>query len=207
MRKKSYKESLIIANPPFEEEVPSDKLKEYEDKDRNKKIILLIIINILLLLLLAGLYFFILRENPKSSGGVNNTAAGNIFVVHSSTYFGGLINDTSLYNSKNKAFEYKFYIENQNDLDVSYKIYIIDLIEKEMGNNYVSRKDLTYSLFVNKNEVISSRNLDLITGDILYQSIINKNSKQDYILKIWTTNNDSQYYKFQLTVEEMRGKN
>src|SRR5574344_2108211 len=129
MKRKSYNQTNnvldIDENFNFVEEIPDNEVREYEFDDpreyKKRKIFILIILFLALALFGGGLYFAFIKPNPQQT---INLTSGDIFVVHSSVDLGSTIDSFINYASKEKAHEYTFYIQNDNNKDISYKVYL-----------------------------------------------------------------------------------
>ena len=203
MKRKSYnkKNSIldIDENFNFVEEIPENEIKEYEfddpQEEKKRRIFVLIIVFLALSLFGGGLYFAFIKPNPQQTV---NLVGGDIFVVHSSVSLGATIDSFVNYANKEKAHEYTFYIQNDNNKDINYKIY---LDEKKIAlKSKIDTSTLNYALIKNNKEIVTGKIAD--TKGILATEKIKKNNIDYYVLKLWSDFPTPKYFKYIVNIKE-----
>lgn len=105
--------------------------------------------------------------------------------------------------SKDEAlleWPYIFHMENTGNDEGLYQIKIIDNQE-----NTIKREDLSYLLYINSQEV-ANKKLNEIKDDVLYQGNIDKNTKLEFKLYIWSNKDyqDEDLYKYLLDINVIK---
>ncbi len=151
-----------------------------------KKIIIIIIL--CLLCGLVGYFGTLTLDKMKNKGTVNITVTfddNESFILENTNK---LTKEDAL-----KEWPYIINIENTGDAKGLYQIIIKDI------DSNIERENLEYSLYLNDNEVSSSKLSD-IKENILYTHEINGNTKQEYKLYIWV-NDEFEEAKYEYKLE------
>lgn len=199
MTPKSYKNSIFNLNDIYDEEVLDNELKNRKDpKIKEKKginIIFILLFFICLGLLLWSIYYAF--GTTKNLDTTVTKKAGEIAVVHSKVDFGLTIDSFLKYTSEKNASVYTFYIENDNDNEINYKIKLKELTQ--IGKAKIEVSYLKFSLIKN-NKIVATGNLAKVKNNILVTETIAKRDKDMYTLKIWSTTPSTGYYKYEIEV-------
>ena len=200
MKKKRNDDVEFLDVPTFESEVPVDDLQDVRFKEKKKArrmLILVILIVIFSLLLIAmGIYYSI-------KGGTTNwnTTNADLFVVHSKVDFGDMINNVNDFKSEDDAYSYTFYVENQNDINLMYKVVVEDDYDNNIGVKKFIKRNINYSIYKNNERVFkgvfTEKNSHVLTTTKIIPGQID-----NYEIKLWTSASsaDDGYYKFKVKV-------
>lgn len=186
--------------PTFISDVPVEDLRDfgYKEKKKARKLLVLVILIVFfsLLLIAMGIYYSVKRGQTNW-----NVANADLFVVHSKVTFGDTISNMNDFKSEEDAFTYTFYVENQNDINLMYKVVVLDDYDKNMVSNKFIKRNINYSIYKNDERVFKgvfneSDNQVLATAKIVPGQV------DDYEIKMWTSANNALdgYYKFKVRV-------
>jgi len=159
------------------------------EEDNRKKLFIILILFLLLCVGLAvgGIYYGLFRG--KNNETIKNKEHADLAVVYSKKGFGDTVDSFSSYSSEASAFTYTFYVNNQNDIDLFYDIYL-------NSDNFVN--DINYSIYKNDNLVfkglLSNKNTKLATTKI------SSNDTDNYKLYLWSSSGAANY-SFEIKVE------
>jgi len=104
---------------------------------------------------------------------------------------------------------YEFSISNTKEENATYDLLIEDIIDKEKGENTLSRSYLNYELKLN-GVVIKKGTMSNIKNNILDTRTMSTNSTNSYSLKIWLNEKSKEtdwmnkYYSYNITVEPIK---
>lgn len=193
----------------FNEEVPESELYDKSDvddliyvKDVNYKrkistliIIAAVLIICSLLLCLFGLLFY----NTNSEDIVEeNVIQYDLFVTHSNNYYGRSGISFKEYPTQDKALNYTLKIENNNPVDLKYKMIFTN---PNFGEDNVDMGFINYQLLIDNSEQ-SSGSLTNVESFNLFENNIKKNTIQNVTLKLWSDKVDSKNkFNFKINVE------
>lgn len=179
----------------FTEEVPESELYDksnqsdivyVESSERKTRVRILIVLAIILIILaiISALFGFMYLNKAKDDNGSSNVniTRYDIFVSHSDSSYGGNIVSFRNYNSKEKAFSYDFKVSNENPVDLNYKV---EILYSNYTENQGSLNLISYSLLKN-NEEIASGTLKETEKNVIADVMINANSSDDLVFKIWS---------------------
>ncbi len=200
MTQKSYnKKSVFNLNDKFEEEVPANELEDRKDPEivykKSVDIFILIVFFLMLGLLLWSIYYAYngVRKNINLI-----EKSGDLAVIHSKIDYGLTIVSFSDYTSLENASEYSFYIESDNTEKLSYKI----KIKKQKFTNTIDMNEVNYVLYRN-NLKVASGSLSDLKNDVLTEESISANSKNQYLLKLWSIKGINKGYKYKIEVNSL----
>ena len=193
------------SNDKHKEEVDSLTYEEYLEKHeymnkhmlqkkKSNKIIFLLLFVVLLSIVLIGLGFYY-------SQAVNlRYTNGDLFIVHSKTDFGDIINNFSGYTDENNAFIYTFYVENKNSYDLWYKVVIKDNYDNKLNLVKAEKSNINYAIEKN-GSIIFRGYLNQQSEIVLSNSKLLSENVDNYKIKFWSSNGVDGYYKFKIFVE------
>ena len=130
----------------YTEEISPNELNEYKEKDKNKKYILFILI--ILLTVLLGMFIGYLLSKHYNKINDNTIHQGDLLGIYQNENFTNYIENIKVYNSYDNSNKYKFYVRNDNEYEITYKLTIND-IKLDNNEKMVNRKNLNYSVFKN----------------------------------------------------------
>jgi len=182
----------------YTEEISPNELNEYKEKDKNKKYILFILI-ILLTVLLGMLIGYLLSKHYNKIND-NTIHQGDLLGIYQNENFTNYIENIKVYNSYDNSNKYKFYVRNDNEYEITYKLTINDI---KLNNNekMVNRKNLNYSVF--KNDVkIKEGKLSNLKNNVLVTTSIGLKTVDNYEILIWGDSNASGYYNYEVVIKK-----
>ena len=198
--KRKNKSVNFIDVPTFESEVPVEDLENvtYKEKKKSRKMLVLVILIVFFSLLLIGMGIY---YSLKGGTTTWNTAHANLFVVHSKVQFGDTINNLNDYKNEANSYSYTFYVENQNDISLLYKVAVEDDYDKDSDLNKFIKRNINYSIYRNGEAVFKG----VFTEDkeqVLSRSKIAPGAIDNYEIKLWTSAVSAAdgYYKFKVKV-------
>lgn len=193
MTQKSFDDNYL-----YTEEVSPNEVNEYKEKDKNKKYILFILI--ILLTVLLGMFIGYLLSKHYNKINDNTIHQGDLLGIYQYDNFTNYIENVKVYNSYDKSNKYKFYVRNDNEYQITYKLAIND---KEVDNNgkMANRKNLNYAIIKN-DEQIKQGNLGEIKNNVLLTTSINLKSTDNYEILIWGDSNASGYYNYEVVIKK-----
>lgn len=193
MTQKSFDDNYL-----YTEEISPNEINEMYEKDKNKKIIIFIIV-ILFAVFLGMLVGYLLSKNYNKIND-NTKYQGDLLGIYQYDNFTNYIENIRVYNSYDKANKYKFYVRNDNEYQITYKLAINDKILDNNGK-MASRKNLNYAVIKN-GEKIKQGNLGEIRNNVLLTTSINLKSTDNYEILIWTNNNGTGYYNYEVVIKK-----
>lgn len=193
MTQKSFDDNYL-----YTEEVSPNEVNEYKEKEKSKKFILFIII-ILFAVFLGMLIGYLLSKHYNKIND-NTIHQGDLLGIYQYDNFTNYIENVKVYNSYDKSNKYKFYVRNDNEYQITYKLAIND---KEVDNNgkMANRKNLNYAIIKN-DEQIKQGNLGEIKNNVLLTTSINLKSTDNYEILIWGDSNASGYYNYEVVIKK-----
>lgn len=193
MTQKSFDDNYL-----YTEEVSPNEVNEYKEKEKSKKFILFIII-ILFAVFLGMLIGYLLSKHYNKIND-NTIHQGDLLGIYQYDNFINYIENVKVYSSYDKSNKYKFYVKNDNEYQITYKLAIND---KEVDNNgkMVNRKNLNYAIIKN-DEQIKQGNLGEIKNNVLLTTSINLKSTDNYEILIWGDSNASGYYNYEVVIKK-----
>ncbi len=193
MTQKSFDDNYL-----YTEEVSPNEVNEYKEKEKSKKFILFIII-ILFAVFLGMLIGYLLSKHYNKIND-NTIHQGDLLGIYQYDNFTNYIENVKVYNSYDKSNKYKFYVKNDNEYQITYKLAIND---KEVDNNgkMANRKNLNYAIIKN-DEQIKQGNLGEIKNNVLLTTSINLKSTDNYEILIWGDSNASGYYNYEVVIKK-----
>lgn len=193
MTQKSFDDNYL-----YTEEVSPNEVNEYKEKEKSKKFILFIII-ILFAVFLGMLIGYLLSKHYNKIND-NTIHQGDLLGIYQYDNFTNYIENVKVYNSYDKSNKYKFYVRNDNEYQITYKLAIND---KKLDNNgkMVNRKNLNYAIIKN-DEQIKQGNLGEIKNNVLLTTSINLKSTDNYEILIWGDSNASGYYNYEVVIKK-----
>lgn len=193
MTQKSFDDNYL-----YTEEVSPNEVNEYKEKEKSKKFILFIII-ILFAVFLGMLIGYLLSKHYNKIND-NTIHQGDLLGIYQYDNFTNYIKNVKVYNSYDKSNKYKFYVKNDNEYQITYKLAIND---KEVDNNgkMANRKNLNYAIIKN-DEQIKQGNLGEIKNNVLLTTSINLKSTDNYEILIWGDSNASGYYNYEVVIKK-----
>ena len=188
-KKEKLVEDLFIDDEYFAEEEREDEIKT------RRKYLLLIVILFLFFSLLFGMGIYYIKA--KNSNKINN-AHEDLFVIHSKKEFGDTVESFTSHNSKETAFTYTFYVENESKADIFYTITSNQIKDNTLGT-MINQNNVFYALYKDGNLLFEGKFAGTGAEKLAQQKIL-ASSREDYELKLWS-NSSTGYYKFRIDVE------
>lgn len=195
---RQMKNSIPSSNLMFEEEVSENEVYDkknqsdiiYVSSNKNKvKFLIVLAIILIIISIFSALLGFIYLDKDRSNIVDDGKAVINhydLFISHSNQYYGGNLISFAEHRSEESAYSYSFNVSNQNDLDIKYKIVLVNAL---YTSDDIDMKDINYSLF-NDDVLISSGNLQEVEEFSLADMLIKSNSIDDINFKIWSSTID-----------------
>ncbi len=186
------------AGPIFEDKLYEEKLVEQIEKRKRKKytIIVFTVLLLSILFFFFSIYFAFIKK--RDNHYIQNVSSGDIFIVcetHDCTkHISSFANNKSLDN----ANIYTFYVENNNEKDINYKIVLDELTVS--NEERIDKKNLNYQLTKN-DKILSTGNLSDLNGNILARASVNKKSKDYLKFKLWDYTGSNKYFKYRIVIE------
>lgn len=194
----------FLSNDEFTEEVDANSLYSYVNQNdvvaikKQAKVNVLIsmaITFIVIAVLLSFMGFFLLYKGGDSIF-VNSSTKYNLFVTHTTSTYGGVIDSFKDYNSSDTAYVYKFNVQNNNNVSLKYDVVLENLSFSE-GSNY---NLINYSLLNFDNEVAMGT-LDSVKSFKLLSRDIGSSVSDNYTLKLWSSSFPSSFsFKIDINV-------
>ena len=182
----------------YTEEISPNELNEYKEKDKNKKYILFILI--ILLTVLLGMFIGYLLSKHYNKINDNTIHQGDLLGIYQNENFTNYIENIKVYNSYDNSNKYKFYVRNDNEYEITYKLTIND-IKLDNNEKMVNRKNLNYSVF--KNDVkIKEGKLSNLKNNVLVTTSIGLKTVDNYEILIWGNSNASGYYNYEVVIKK-----
>lgn len=182
----------------YTEEISPNELNEYKEKDKNKKYILFILI--ILLTVLLGMFIGYLLSKHYNKINDNTIHQGDLLGIYQNENFTNYIENIKVYNSYDNSNKYKFYVRNDNEYEITYKLTIND-IKLDSNEKMVNRKNLNYSVF--KNDVkIKEGKLSNLKNNVLVTTSIGLKAVDNYEILIWGDSNASGYYNYEVVIKK-----
>ena len=193
MTQKSFNDNYL-----YTEEISPNELNEYKEKDKNKKYILFILI--ILLTVLLGMFIGYLLSKHYNKINDNTIHQGDLLGIYQNENFTNYIENIKVYNSYDNSNKYKFYVRNDNEYEITYKLAIND-IKLDNNEKMVNRKNLNYSVF--KNDVkIKEGKLSNLKNNVLVITSIGLKTVDNYEILIWGDSNASVYYNYEVVIKK-----
>ncbi len=194
----------FLSNDEFTEEVDANSLYSYVNQNdvvaikKQAKVNVLIsmaITFIVIAVLLSFMGFFLLYKGGDSIF-VNSSTKYNLFVTHTTSTYGGVIDSFKDYNSSDTAYVYKFNVQNNNNVSLKYDVVLENLSFSE-GSNY---NLINYSLLNFDNEMAMGT-LDSVKSFKLLSRDIGSSVSDNYTLKLWSSSFPSSFsFKIDINV-------
>ena len=187
--KNNHYENINLYNEEAEEQIRY--MKEEENKAKKRYILIFIFFFVALVCLGCGITSYYYKINSLSPHSID---VNNLFVVHSNTSFGSEINNFNAYTSEEKSYKYTFYVDNQNQKEVSYQVSVIDV-----EDGLIDKTKVGYALYKNNNLVFRG----VLTNDrenILTTTKLNSSAIDNYELRLWGISSIEGSYKFKVRV-------
>ena len=182
----------------YTEEISPNELNEYKEKGKNKKYILFILI--ILLTVLLGMFIGYLLSKHYNKINDNTIHQGDLLGIYQNENFTNYIENIKVYNSYDNSNKYKFYVRNDNEYEINYKLTIND-IKLDNNEKMVNRKNLNYSVF--KNDVkIKEGKLSNLKNNVLVTTSIGLKAVDNYEILIWGDSNASGYYNYEVVIKK-----
>ncbi len=175
-------------------ELPEEQVKEMLEMEKRYKkcwLLLYILIFLALLFLGIGVIYYFYTVNSFEGGKIQ---VNDLFVVHSSGEFGSNVVNFDNYTSYDTAFSYTFYVDSQNNIEVPYKVSLVDV-----ENTLSDKTKVGYAILKNEEVVFQGTLLDNYEN-VLTTTKINAGTVDNYELKLWKTDKLSGSYKFKINV-------
>lgn len=198
-------EDLIFEEEVGEEELYSKKNVSdiiYNDLDvrkRRTKFLIFLAISLIIISIISALMGFIFLDKDLKEKKVNPIITKyDLFVTHSNSSYGGSISSFSDYRSLNNAYLYKFDVTNNNSIALDY---LVEFINPNYGNDGVDMTLINYKLLRN-NQIVSEGVLSNSMTSQLFNTDILSNSRDEYVLKIWSYKMDKKLkFDFKINVK------
>lgn len=198
-------EDLIFEEEVGEEELYSKKNVSdiiYNDLDvrkRRTKFLIFLAISLIIISIISALMGFIFLDKDLKEKKVNSIITKyDLFVTHSNSSYGGSISSFSDYRSLNNAYLYKFDVTNNNSITLNY---LVEFINPNYGNDGVDMTLINYKLLRN-NQIVSEGVLSNSMTSQLFNTDILSNSRDEYVLKIWSYKMDKKLkFDFKINVK------
>lgn len=194
----------FLSNDEFTEEVDANSLYSYVNQNdvvsikKQAKVNVLISIAItfiVIAVLLSFMGFFLLYKGGDSIF-INSSTKYNLFVTHTTSTYGGVIDSFKDYNSSDTAYVYKFNVQNNNNVSLKYDVVLENLSFSE-GSNY---NLINYSLLNFDNEMAMGT-LDSAKSFKLLSRDIGSSVSDNYTLKLWSSSFPSSFsFKIDINV-------
>lgn len=194
----------FLSNDEFTEEVDANSLYSYVNQNdvvsikKQAKVNVLISIAItfiVIAVLLSFMGFFLLYKGGDSIF-INSSTKYNLFVTHTTSTYGGVIDSFKDYNSSDTAYVYKFNVQNNNNVSLKYDVVLENLSFSE-GSNY---NLINYSLLNFDNEMAMGT-LDSVKSFKLLSRDIGSSVSDNYTLKLWSSSFPSSFsFKIDINV-------
>lgn len=194
----------FLSNDEFTEEVDANSLYSYVNQNdivaikKQAKVNVLISIAItfiVIAVLLSFMGFFLLYKGGDSIF-INSSTKYNLFVTHTTSTYGGIIDSFKDYNSSDTAYVYKFNVQNNNNVSLKYDVVLENLSFSE-GSNY---NLINYSLLNFDNEMAMGT-LDSVKSFKLLSRDIGSSVSDNYTLKLWSSSFPSSFsFKIDINV-------
>lgn len=197
---KSSKKKVTVFNENdiFYEEVDAEELKKQKYKEEKKSVLFLRLFLLFSALLLGFcVYYAFIKDKGKVE--VITYDSGDLYLVHSKANFGDTITSFISSRTEETAVVYKFYVENVHDVNIGYSLRLIN--ENIIGKSNVSEEVLRYSLYKNSKKMATG----VVSGlkqNVLITTKIEKNSKDNYILKLWLPSEENGVYNYRIDMLE-----
>lgn len=163
-----------------------------------KSRILIILAILLILLSLMSFIFGLVYINKDVSGRETTVNNYDLFVTHSNNYFGGQLDSFDKYRSSSKPYSYSLTVENNNPIDISYKV---ELINPSYGNDNVDMTGIEYNVF-NSGSLVFSGKLTNNSINDLGDIVIESNSSDNLEFRIWSSSVPSGTpFSFKINIE------
>lgn len=193
MTQKSFNDNYL-----YTEEISPNELNEYKEKEKNKKYILFILI--ILLTVFLGMFIGYLLSKHYNKINDNTIHQGDLLGIYQNENFTNYIKNIKVYNSYDNSNKYKFYVRNDNEYEITYKLTIND-IKLDNNEKMVNRKNLNYSVF--KNDVkIKEGKLSNLKNNVLVTTSIGLKTVDNYEILIWGDSNASGYYNYEVVIKK-----
>lgn len=176
----------------FEEEVHEDELVdkknvsdvvyvESENKIKHKFLVVLAIV-LLVLFIISCLLGFLFSDGKF--GVLNGTVTNeyDLYVTHTNVDYGASNLAFEEHKTLNDAYVYDFSVNNSNSVNLEYSL---ELLNTNFDNDGIDMTMINYSLIKNGTEVVSGKLVDIQKNN-LYSTTINKNSRDSYVIKLWS---------------------
>ena len=173
MTQKSFNDNYL-----YTEEISPNELNEYKEKDKNKKYILFILI--ILLTVLLGMFIGYLLSKHYNKINDNTIHQGDLLGIYQNENFTNYIENIKVYNSYDNSNKYKFYVRNDNEYEITYKLTINDIKLDKIKEGKLSNL---------KNNVLVTTSIGLKTVD-------------NYEILIWGDSNASGYYNYEVVIKK-----
>lgn len=145
-----------------------------EDKKFRTRILIMVVLTVIgAILLFLGIV--LVNKDLDKKIVVGNS---DLFVVHSKTTFGDVVANFTNYSSLDKAYSYKFYVENGENIDINYKVVL-----HRNDSSDISR--VQYLVLQDGKEVFKGT-LENKEDNILLSTKIMGNSLSNYEIKFWS---------------------
>ena len=130
----------------------------------------------------------------------NTIHQGDLLGIYQNENFTNYIENIKVYNSYDNSNKYKFYVRNDNEYEITYKLAIND-IKLDNNEKMVNRKNLNYSVF--KNDVkIKEGKLSNLKNNVLVITSIGLKTVDNYEILIWGDSNASGYYNYEVVIKK-----
>ena len=130
----------------------------------------------------------------------NTIHQGDLLGIYQNENFTNYIENIKVYNSYDNSNKYKFYVRNDNEYEITYKLTIND-IKLDNNEKMVNRKNLNYSVF--KNDVkIKEGKLSNLKNNVLVTTSIGLKTIDNYEILIWGNSNASGYYNYEVVIKK-----
>lgn len=199
---KNYKtKGIFNLNDHFEEEVLEHEIEQKKDPEirvvHKINVVVLILFFLSLLLLIFSLYYAFFKE--KTFVNIRTIKSGDIAVIHSKIDFGNTIESFIGYTSEEKSNSYSFVIQNNNKHELNYNIKLIDITS--VGISRINLSNLNYSLYKNNNKIATGV-VSNLNNNILIKEQTLADSKDNYVIKLWSSSITQDGYKFKIEVTD-----
>lgn len=199
----------FLRNDEFVEEVDENvlynKVNENDiivaNKNAKVNVLISIAITFIVVAILLSFMGFFLLYNAGNSIFINETDKYDLFVTHSASTYGGEIKSFKDYNTLDRAYVYKFTVQNNNAISLNYDVELENVYFSE-GTNY---NLINYSLLNFDNEVAVGALENIRKNNLLSRSI-GSNISDNYTLKLWSSEfkSDTPFsFKININVQEV----
>lgn len=162
-------------------------MKNYYDEDNKFKtrILIMVVLTIIgAILLFLGIV--LVNKDMDKKIVVGNS---DLFVVHSKTTFGDVITNFANFTSLDKAYSYKFYVENGESIDIKYKVVL-------HRNDSSDISGIQYLVMQDGKEIFKGT-LENKEDNVLLDTKIMAKSLCNYEIKFWA---DDAYSKLNFRI-------